>query len=54
MLNVHALFADQTQFLKMTDNTSRLIKDTENFYISIGKIIDLICKGTKQIHSEHF
>ena len=38
----------------MTDNTSRLIKDTENFYIPIGKRIELIFEGIKPIHYEHF
>ena len=31
-LKVHAVLADQTKFLKMTDNTCRLIKETEKSY----------------------
>ena len=38
----------------MTENTSPFIKDIENFYIPIGKVIDLIFKETKSIHYEHF
>ena len=33
VLKVHAVFADHAQFLKMTYNTSPLIKETENLYI---------------------
>ena len=54
VLKVHAVFIDQIKFLKMTDNTSQLIKETEKFYIPIGKIIDLIFEETKPIYYENF
>ena len=54
VFKVHAVFADHTQFLKMTENTSSLIKDTENFHIPIGKIIDSFFKGSKPINYEQF
>ena len=37
VFRVHALFANHTQFLKMTENTSSLTKDIENFYFLLGR-----------------
>ena len=54
VLKVHAVFANHTQFLKMTKNTSPLIKGTDYFYIPIGKIIDFIFEETEPINYEHF
>ena len=54
MLKVHAVFANHAQFFKMTEKTSPLIKETYNFYIPIGKIIDLIFEETKPIDYEQF
>ena len=54
VLKIHAVFKDRTQFLKMTKNTSPLIKETNDFYIPIGKIINLIFEETKPMDYEHF
>ena len=53
MSNVHAVLADHTQFLKMTEKISPLIKKTDNFYFPVGKVIDLIFEETKPIDYEH-
>ena len=53
VLKKHAVFVNHTQFLKMTKNTSPLIKETDYLYIPIGKTIDLIFEETKPINYEH-
>ena len=54
MLKVHAIFADHTQFLKMTENTSSSIKEADIFSITIGKIIDSFFEGSEPINYKYF
>ena len=54
MSKANAGFANHTQFPKMTENTSPLIKESDCFYILIGKIIDLVFEETKSINYEYF
>ena len=54
MSKANAGFANHTQFPKMTENTSPLIKESDCFHILIGKIIDLVFEETKSINYEYF